>query len=101
MIAALSFGFWRGLFGRRYEWLWRAQLSRAFPGARTRRSLTVPLTKLHLFRNRLAHHDSILQVNVGARFDQMIEIATWIDAEAGTWLAQTSRMPLVLAKRPT
>ncbi len=32
----------------------------AFPGAGLRREILEPLTNLHLWRNRIAHHDSLL-----------------------------------------
>ncbi|HYM55373.1 MAG TPA: hypothetical protein VES97_08425, partial [Solirubrobacteraceae bacterium] len=31
VVAGVSFGFWAGLFGNRYEELWRHHLRRAFP----------------------------------------------------------------------
>ena len=100
VVAALSFGSWRGLFGPTYERLWRQQLSHAFPGAGTRKHMSVPLTKLNQFRNRLAHHDSILHVNVAGRLDQMVQIATYSDPRAGAWLKRSSRMLEVSTGRP-
>jgi hypothetical protein len=101
VVSALSFGFWRGLFGHEYERLWRQQLSHAFPEAGRRKRMSVPLTKLHQFRNRLAHHDSILQVNVAGRHAQMVQIATSADPRAGTWLERSSSMLVELKRKPS
>jgi hypothetical protein len=49
VIAALPFSFWKGLFTRRYESLWRTRLRNAFPGAGLRREILEPLTNLHLW----------------------------------------------------
>lgn len=45
-LCALSFSFWKGLFARRYEALWRTRLRHAFPGAGLRREILEPLTNL-------------------------------------------------------
>jgi hypothetical protein len=46
VIASLPFSFWKGLFARRYEHLWRTRLRHAFPGAGLRREILEPLTNL-------------------------------------------------------
>lgn len=100
VVAALSFGFWRALFGGAYEQLWRRELSRAFPGAGKRRKISDSLERLNQFRNRLAHHDSILAVDIAARFIDMVQIAHWADPAAGVWLRDSSRILPLLKARP-
>lgn len=100
VIAALSFGFWSGLFGGRYEELWRHRLRHAFPGAKERKDLSTRMEPLRRFRNRLAHHDSILNQPIQARHSQMLELATFVDPLAGEWLASTSDVQRLLSKRP-
>jgi hypothetical protein len=50
VVAALPFSFWKGLFARRYERLWRTRLRHAFPGAGLRREILEPLTKATMAR---------------------------------------------------
>jgi hypothetical protein len=100
VIAALHFGFWRALFGTSYEQLWRTDLNRAFPGAGKRKNVSGPLEALNPFRNRLAHHDSILDVNIARRYEQMLQIAGWADPAAADWIRDSSRILAVLARRP-
>lgn len=101
VVAGLSFGFWAGLFTRRYEELWRHELRHAFAhGSVVRRDLTRRLQLLQRFRNRLAHHDSLLRQEVGGRVDDMLLIASWIDPAAGAWLRERSRVHALLAQRP-
>jgi hypothetical protein len=89
IVAGLSFGFWAGLFGRRYEELWRHRLRAVFPhGALTRKDLSAKVRLIQHFRNRVAHHDSLLDQDVQARLDDMLTIAGWIDPAARAWLAQ-------------
>lgn len=100
VVAGLSFGFWSGLFGPRYEELWRHRLRHAFPHAKERKDLSAGMEALRRFRNRLAHHDSILSQPVGARHEDMLRIAAFIDPAAKTWLQATSQVDGVLGSRP-
>lgn len=92
VVAGLSFAFWAGLFGRKYEELWRQQLRSAFPhAALMRKDLSLRMRLLRRFRNRVAHHDSLLDQDVSARLEDMLEIAGWIDPAARNWLCRGSR----------
>ena len=102
LISSLPFSFWVHLFGRapECEAIWRKYLHIAFPGAARRKDVLVRLESLRKFRNRLAHHDSLLSLNVRARHDFMLEIAGWISPEAEGWLACESKVEKLLASRP-
>jgi hypothetical protein len=87
IVAGLSFAFWADLFGRRYEDLWRQALCEAFPhGALSRKAVGARLRRVQRLRNRIAHHDSLLEQDVPASIGDMLEIAGWIDPFARTWL---------------
>lgn len=100
IIAGLPFSFWKGLFARRYEHLWRTRLRHAFPGAGLRREILEPLTSLHLWRNRIAHHDSLLGQDLERRLAEMIDVANAIDPACGQWLAAHTDMAALLKQRP-
>jgi hypothetical protein len=100
VVAGLPFSFWKGLFARRYETLWRTRLRHAFPGAGLRRDILEPLTNLHLWRNRIAHHDSLLEQNLQRRLDEMIAVANAIDPACGEWLTAHSQLIVLLKQRP-
>ena len=55
---------------------------------------------LRRFRNRLAHHDSILDQPIQQRHAQMLELAAFVDPLAGEWLATTSDLQRLLSQRP-
>jgi len=99
-VAGLPFSFWKGLFARRYEELWRTRLRHAFPGAGLRREILEPLTNLHLWRNRIAHHDSLLDQNLERRLGEMIEVANAIDPACGEWLGAHTEMTALFEQRP-
>jgi hypothetical protein len=59
------------------------------------------LCDLRRFRNRLAHHDSILQEAVDARHRDMLRIGGFIDPVAESWLESMSGIAGLLAQRPS
>jgi hypothetical protein len=102
VVAGVSFGFWAGLFSKRYEELWRHRLRYAFPhGSIMRKDLTEPMRLIQRFRNRVAHHDCLLGQNIGKRADDMLLISGWIDPEARAWLRAHSQVHALLAQRPS
>ncbi|WFE32488.1 hypothetical protein [Micromonospora sp. WMMD975] len=101
IIASLSFGFWVALLGSEHEQLWRDALHRSFPySSGKRHDVASALNALRMFRNRLAHHDSLLTTDVPFRLSQMIEVARWADPQAAHWLARTERVTEVHRQRP-
>ena len=103
VIASLSFAFWASLFGRSYEELWRHHLRLAFPARESlvRTDLSARMKRLQRFRNRVAHHDSLLGQDVAARLEDMLTIAEWIDPAARVWLEGASDATAIARAEPT
>lgn len=101
VVAGLSFGFWASLFGRRYEELWRTRLHRAFPDAvEGREGIARRMRELQAVRNRIAHHDSLLDQDVERVVEEMLMVAGWVDPQAAEWLRRVARVEEALARRP-
>lgn len=102
IIAGLSFGFWTELFGSKHEDLWRAALSNALPGtpAGRRKNVTAKLERLRPFRNRLAHHDSLLSQDILFQLEEMLTLAEWMSPDARTWLESHEKVSDLYRKRP-
>lgn len=101
VIAMLPLGFWAMLFGRRYDGVWQQGLHRAFPfGTVSREGVGRAVDRLQRLRNRVAHHDSLLAVDVRGAFDDALLLAGWIDPAAARWLRRQVRVDAVLARRP-
>ncbi|WP_218775695.1 hypothetical protein [Rhodococcus sp. 1163] len=102
IIAGLSFGFWTQLFGPKHEDLWRAALSAALPGtaAGRRKNVMTLLERLRPFRNRLAHHDSLLAQDVLFQLEEMLTLTEWISPSARAWLVQRERVTNLYRDRP-
>ena len=101
IVAAMSFGFWSGMLGPGYEELWRSCLHRAFPGSSGRRSEVAATAEgVRRFRNRIAHHDSVLNVDFPFEVRRIAALAGFVDPAAGRWLERRSRTTDVYADRP-
>jgi hypothetical protein len=96
MVAELAFGFWTNLFGHRFDRaVWVPGLYRVFP--RFRRVSGTPLSRsavarrfdyLRTLRNRIAHHESLL------------EVADWMYPDLRVWIENVSTCNAIIAARP-
>jgi hypothetical protein len=101
VVADLSFGFWRALLNRHYNQLWIDRLHRAFPnGSGSRSEVARLLSRLNPFRNRLAHHEPIINSSIEKRHGELIDLARLIDRDAAAWIEARSTVPGILAWRP-
>ncbi len=100
-ISELGFGFWRYLITRKLTRLW-PDLAGGFQYAPNRRlgTVEVPLNRLHVFRNRLAHHERIWNRGPADRYEDLLALAGYIDPTLRSWIVGTSRVPQVLSGRP-
>jgi hypothetical protein len=102
IVAELSFGFWRFLLARRYTAsLWPA-LRPAFeylPGS-DRRLLEAPVARLHVLRNRVAHHEPLLAEPLGDRYTDLLDVVGFVRPQLRDWLDTHNRLLATLAHRP-
>lgn len=101
VVAGLSFGFWRALFDKKYDGLWVSRLHRAFPaGSGDRAEVATLMSNLVPFRNRLAHHETIMGRPIDTHYEEMLTLVGLIDPAARVWTEQISRVREVLNTRP-
>lgn len=101
VLANLSFGFWRALLDKRYNQLWIDRLHRAFPhGTGSRKEVAGLMARLNPFRNRLAHHEPIINASIPQRHDDLVELARLIDEDAAEWIAARSSVMQIVSWRP-
>jgi hypothetical protein len=102
VVAGLSFGFWRALFDKRYAGLWVSHLHHAFPaGSGDRSEVARLMSNLVPFRNRLAHHETIIGRPIVRHYEEMLELAGLIDPAARDWIESISSVNAVLGNRPS
>lgn len=104
IIAELSFGFWVGLFGRQYEnSLWRPHLRPLFVNAASpflRKDAHNVLDEIRSLRNRIAHHEPILQRRLGEEHGIILQAVQWFCASTARWVEHHSRFEEIYAARP-
>lgn len=102
IIAELNWGFWTGILAKRYEPLWRSNLRGVFhaPGPLTRSTIFVPLDDLRRLRNRIAHHEPILNRNIAADYTSILNLIGYISPVTAQWIDDQSSVLQVLAARP-
>jgi len=100
-ISELSFGFWRFLITKKLTGLW-PDLAGGFPCAPDRQRATVesPLARLHVFRNRLAHHQRVWSQAPEDRYEDLLTVAGYVDPLLHAWIVNMSNVPQVLSTRP-
>lgn len=103
VVAELNWGFWTGILAKRYETsLWRPHLRLVFQSAAplTRDKIFVPLDDLRRLRNRIAHHEPILNRNIAADYAAILSLIAYICPVTAACVDSHSQVAAVLAAKP-
>jgi len=99
VVAALTFGYWTAFFNTDYEDLWRRHLHRIAKQADgkslARKDFSRVLTPIRLLRNRIAHHEPILEWNLPRHYANIIRLTEWLSPAAASWCRVHSRFEAV------
>ncbi len=102
VVAALPFGFWTTMFNSDYEELWRHHLCGiVLPEKRegiTRKTFSGPLKLIRKIRNRIAHHECIIELDLNNHYGQIKHLTGLLSPEARYWLEQNSIFETVYGK---
>lgn len=100
-LAELPFGFWRFLLAKRYTFLW-PDLVTGFPNApdRARTTIEQPVSRLHHFRNRVAHHERVWNQPLKDRYNDLVFLLACVHADLADWVAAGCRVDAVLDACP-
>lgn len=85
-----------------YQRLWLPFLHKAFPGYSNPRRpgpLRDALSKFERLRNRLAHHERIYNMDAAHQIENIITLATWLDAELGRYIEKSHSVHDCIAAR--
>lgn len=98
IVAALPLGFWVSMFSPEYEQLWQQKLHNIVQGNKkgiTRKTFSAPLRSIRSLRNRIAHHECILDCNVQAQYKKLVELVGFLSPEAQFWIKENSSFDAV------
>ncbi len=88
VIASLPFGFWSSFFGRPFENLWRETirfiLNEEIPIRRS--NVAAYLKNIRALRNRIAHHECILKMDVHSLETASLELLSLLSPITAEWL---------------
>lgn len=107
VIAQTSFGLWRfmlpGSSDTGKQVLWKQCLHKAFPHiVRPPEQLTQAVHGVYVLRNRVAHLEPLISVNLQAQYRNMITVTGDIDPDLQNWFTSvTQAVPAGLAARPS
>lgn len=112
LLSQLSFGTWPNILpnpqrpqtSKSKAKLWQEAIVHAFPkadpGDAGIQQVCVPLKRLHNLRNRVAHGEPLLDVNIPARFGDVLRVLSFIDQDLADWCVDVSRVRAVAKQRP-
>ena len=100
IVAELSLGFWVSLLGPRYDaTLWRSGLHRAFQANgrfMKRNEVHGRFNRIRRFRNRVAHHEPIVFMDLAKAHREMMEAIRWMCPVTADWAEGISTVPQLL-----
>lgn len=85
IIAELTFGFWTALFGKHNNHLWGQTLRPMFSAPVQRKQIAKRLNDIRRLRNRIAHHEPIIQQDLIIIHQEIQELTGWMSVEALAW----------------
>lgn len=103
VVAELTFDFWSNLLRPEYGELWRTGLNIVFPNiarGTTRHDVQRMARAVNQFRNRVAHHEPVLDLNVTDIHAKIIELVNLRCSETAAWLKHHSTVSAVIRTRP-
>ena len=103
VIAELTFDFWSNLFRTEYSNFWRTKANIAFPNLRRgqgRHEIQSLAREINRLRNRVAHHEPILDLNIPDLHSKIIKLVNLRCTKTSDWMKHHSNVSLVMRSRP-
>ena len=104
VIAELTFDFWSNLFRVDYAGFWRTKANIAFPGlphGHGRSEVQTLVKEINRLRNRVAHHEHILDMNIPDLLAKMHRLTELRCAVTAAWMRHHTTVSLVMRARPS
>lgn len=87
IVAELTFGFWTSMFGRSKYLLWGRCFHQIFDAGEPvkRKQVATRFDQVRKLRNRIAHHEPIIQKDLEIIHTEIRELIGWLSVDALTW----------------
>lgn len=103
VVAELTFDFWSNLLRPEYGNLWRTSLNIVFPNVArgtSRHDVQSMAKAINRFRNRVAHHEPVLDLNITDVHAKIVELVRLRCTETAAWLKHYSTVSAIIRTRP-
>lgn len=103
VVATLTFDFWSNLFRPEYGSFWRTKLNIVLPylpRGKSRRDMQVAVREINEFRNRIAHHEPILDLNAIDVMAKIKMIVNFRCPRTEAWMRHHTTVAQTLRSRP-
>jgi hypothetical protein len=104
VVAGLSFGFWLGLLHGRYNSpIWSRCLRTSFPHlptGRSRKSLFDEAGRVVTLRNRIWHHEPLIDRDISQEFARVMRLLEWICPTKAAWIRPYCRVMQIVRQKP-
>lgn len=93
ILVEFTFGYWVAMFGRNYTNLWGEELRQIFDAeiSLKRKHISKRLDQARQLRNRIAHHESVIQWDLELIHRNCCELIGWISQDALIWCNSNNR----------
>lgn len=102
IISELSLDFWSNLFRPEYDRaIWQTNMRVLFPHVVITRAAFQPqIHEINKLRNRIAHHEPILDANISSIHQKIIEVTSNRSTDTGNWVKSHSTVASMLRTKP-
>lgn len=102
LIPEISFKFWTSFFALKYDNQWQQFLNKAIVSEHrtsvSRRLIEEKLEGLKKLRNRIAHHEPIIQLNLESYSQDVFNLIVWISPICANWCQGNSKLDSLIAQ---
>ncbi len=102
VVSNITFDFWSNLFRDEYDRpLWQTRIHSLFSGAVTRKIIQKELEDLNFLRNRIAHHEPILNLDLSNLYTRLLKILDLISADVKEWVQHFGTVNEIIRTKPS
>lgn len=103
IVSTMTFDFWSNLFRPKYDrCFWQAHMQTLLPNnVMSRHDFQKSIKEINKFRNRIAHHEPIHQLNISAKHTLILNVLKWISDETYKWTKHHSTFSSILRTSPS
>lgn len=95
VVSNTTFDFWTYFLHRQYDDFWRVHITKLVGSKTSRGGLYELIRKVNNFRNRIAHHEPILDKDYMARYKDILQALEYLNSEVHEWVKAHSTVELV------